>query len=161
MRKGVTAAFFGAVFLLAVGAAQGDSAVPRAAPHDPPLTILINPEARVSVGLGGALPAPAHCGRPIKLPIRIINQGFVTARLEAKLVDNMPPGVMLHFYPAAPLKGVPEELRVLQITLMRPGLVDLTIAFHAHNDTSDLGGSGRIHFLIRCLAPSGNSKRAR
>ena len=71
-------------------------------------------------------------------------------QLEAELVDDVPPGVKLDFHPV-PLKGVPEELRVLRITLTQAGPVDLTIAFRAHNVVPDLGGRDRVHFLMRCL----------
>jgi hypothetical protein len=119
-----------------------------ASPNDPPIKITINPEARVSVGLAGTLPPPALCGTIIELPVKIVNQGFVTARLEAELVGT-PTGVTLDFHPD-PLKGVPEELRKMLITLTKPGTIDLTVAFRAHNEMPDLGGRDRIHFLMQC-----------
>jgi hypothetical protein len=119
-------------------------------PGDPPITITINPEARVSVALAGALPPPARCGTPAELAIRIVNQGFVTSRLEAAFVGDPPAGATLDFRPA-PLTGVPQELRVIHITLSKPVLTDLTIAFKARNEAPDLGGRDRVHFLIRCL----------
>jgi hypothetical protein len=120
-----------------------------ASPNDPPLKITINPEARVSVALAGALPPSAPCGMAADLSVKIVNQGFVTAQLEAELVGDVPAGVTLDFHPE-PLKGVPEELRKLRITLTKPGLTDLTIAFKAHNEIPDLGGRDRVHFLMRC-----------
>lgn len=120
-----------------------------ASPNDPPIKITINPEARVSVALAGALPPAAACGTAAEFSVKIINQGFVTARLEAALVGDAPDGVTLDFHPD-PLKGVPEELRQLRITLTKPGPTDLTIAFHAHNEVPDLGGRDRVHFLMRC-----------
>jgi hypothetical protein len=119
-------------------------------PNDPPIKITINPEARVSVALAGELPPPAPCGIANDLPVKIVNQGFLTAQLEAELVDNAPAGVTVDFHPA-PLKGLPEEMRVLRIVVAQPGPVDLTIAFKAHNEVADLGGRDRIHFLMRCV----------
>ena len=119
-------------------------------PNDPPIKITINPEARVSVTLAGQLPPPAPCGIAADLPVKIVNQGFVTAQLEAELVDNAPAGVTLDFHPA-PLKGLPEELRALRIVLAQPGPADLTIAFKAHNEIADLGGRDRVHFLMSCV----------
>jgi hypothetical protein len=119
-------------------------------PNDPPIKITINPEARVSVTLAGELPPPAPCGIATDLPVKIVNQGFVTAQLEAELVDNAPAGVTLDFHPA-PLKGLPEELRALRIVLAQPGPTDLTIAFKAHNEIADLGGRDRVHFLMSCV----------
>lgn len=126
-----------------------DMAMPVVSPHDPPITITINPEARVSVSLAGLWPAPATCGTPVDVPVRIVSEGFVTTRLEAKLVGEIPPGVRLEFRPE-PLKGIPEETRSLRLTLASPGQVDLTISFRAHNDIPDLGGRDRIHVLMHC-----------
>jgi hypothetical protein len=120
------------------------------APSDAPIKITINPEARVSVVLAGELPPPAPCGMAANLPVKIVNQGFVTAQLEAALVDNAPAGVTLDFHPA-PLKGVPEELLALRLVLAHPGPMDLTIAFKARNEIPDLGGRDRVHFLMTCV----------
>ena len=119
-------------------------------PNEPPIKITINPEERVSVVLAGVLPPPVPCGTATELSVKIVNQGFVTAPLEAELVDDAPADVTLDFHPE-PLKGVPDELRTLHITLTKPGPTDLTIAFRAHNEIPDLGGRDRVHFLIHCL----------
>ena len=118
-------------------------------PNDPPIKITINPEARVSVSLGGTLPPPAECGKSAEIPVKIINQGFVTAPVVATLVDAASNDVLIEFY-RAPLLGVPEERRVLRVTVTKPGLVDLTVSFRARNDTPDLRGRDRIHFLLTC-----------
>jgi hypothetical protein len=114
-----------------------------------PITITINPEARLSVAITGAMPSKAPCGTPITLPVTIVNQGFVTARIDAALVDA-DPTVSLDF-DAYSLKGLPLERRRLRLTLSKPGLLDITLAFREHNDIPDLGGRDRIHFLMRCL----------
>jgi hypothetical protein len=116
---------------------------------DPPIKVTINPEARVSVILAGALPPPAACGTAVDFRIKIVNQGFVTSRLEAELLGDKPEGTTLDFHPE-PLKGIPEELRDLHITLTKPGPADLTISFRTHNNAPDLGGRDRVHFLMRC-----------
>jgi len=118
-------------------------------PTDPPITITINPEARVSVTLAGNLPPPAPCGTPAELLVKIVNQGFLTSRLEAKFIGDVPAGAKLEFHPE-PLKGMPEELRALRVTLTSPGPTDLTIAFGSHNNAPDLGGRDRVHFIMRC-----------
>jgi hypothetical protein len=119
-------------------------------PNSVPITITINPEARVSVLLTGPMPAPVSCGSATEFSIRILNHGFVTSRVEAAFVGDVPEGVRLEFKPA-PLKGVREEVRHLRIILTKPGSTDLTIAFKIHNETPDLGGRDRIHFLVGCL----------
>ncbi len=119
-------------------------------PYEPPIKITINPEARISVELAGALPPPGPCGTVAELPVKIVNQGFVTARLEAELVGDAPAGVTLDFHPE-PLKGVVQEIRTLRIILTQATPTDLTIALRAHNEIPDLGGRDRVHFLMQCL----------
>lgn len=134
----------------AVQAQTHEHAHESVSPTDLPIEITINPEARVSVTLGGALPLPVACGTAADLRVKIINQGFVTSRLEARFIGNTPAGAKLAFDPQ-PLKGVPEELRELRITLTKRGLTDLTVAFRTHNNAPDLGDRDRVHFLMSCL----------
>jgi hypothetical protein len=142
--------FATALFLPELVIADHEHGQKVAAASDPPIEITINPEARVSVTLAGALPPPAACGGAVVFRIKIINQGFVTSRLEADLVGDESEGTTIGFHPE-PLKGVPEELRDLRITLIKPGSTDLTLSFRTHNNTPELGGRDRIHFLMRCL----------
>jgi hypothetical protein len=114
------------------------------------IRITINPEARVSVTSADSLPASVPCGFAAEIPVRIVNQGFLTSRLEAKLVGAVPSGVTIEFHPE-PLQGVPDEVRKLRIMLEKPGLTDVTVSFKLSNGTSDLGGRDRVHFLMRCL----------
>jgi hypothetical protein len=116
-----------------------------------PIEISINPEARVSVALAAPIPAHNACRRPVILPVKVLNDSFITAQLEARLVENVPSGVMLDFRPA-PLSGKPEDWRQLAITLMEPGTKDLTISFKVRNDIPDLGRRDRVHFLISCVS---------
>lgn len=122
----------------------------KAATNGAPIIITINPEARVSAALAGALPEPVSCGTAADLAVRILNQSFATSRLEAQFVGDTPRGVRLDFRPA-PLKGVREEFRNLRIILTNPDPTDLTIAFKAHNVPPDLGGRNRVHFVMRCV----------
>lgn len=122
----------------------------KASPNEAPIIIRVNPEARVSVALAGALPQPVSCGAAADLAVRILNQSFATFRLEAQFVGDVPGGVSLDFR-SAPLKGVREEFRNLRITLTNPDPTDLTVAFKAHNAPPDLGGRDRVHFVMRCV----------
>jgi len=133
--------------LPAAGAVLVAAALSAAAAGNAVFRVTVNPEARVSVVQVGEIPAETACGSPLSLPVRITNQGFVTAPLEASLVDA-PPGVVLDF-PALALKGTREETRVLRLTLAKPGTVDLTLAFRTRNEIPDLNGRDRLHFLIR------------
>lgn len=128
--------------------------------HDPtgvlaanaaPLNVTINPEARITVKRGGALPAPSPCGIPAEIAVKIINQALITSRLKAELVGSTPAGVELEF-PTEPLKGVAEETRPLRVTLADPAPVDLTIVFRAENQIPNFGGTDRTHFVMHCAA---------
>jgi len=145
----------GALLVLPALAAAADHVhdSAAAAPNDPPIKITINPEARVSATLAGALPSPTICGRPVEFRVWIVNQGFVTSRLEARLVGEVPEGTQLDFHPE-PLKGVPEEQRTLRLTLTAPGPTDITLAFKSQNNAPDLGGRDRVHFLMKCFTES-------
>jgi hypothetical protein len=139
-----------ALILPTLAIADHEHAREPTAPGEPTIKITINPEARVSVILAGALPPPAACGTAVDLRVKIINQGFVTSRLEAEFIGDKSEGTTLDFNPE-PLRGVPEEQRDLRITLIKPGSTDLTLSFRTHNNAPDLGGRDRIHFLMHCL----------
>lgn len=113
------------------------------------IQITINPEARVSASMSGKLPPPAPCGTPTDLRVRIVNQAFVTAALEAELVGTVPAELVLEFL-HAPLTGAREEFRQLRLTVAHPGSIDVTIAFRARHHEPDLAGRNRVHFLLRC-----------
>lgn len=122
----------------------------KASQNKTPIIITINPEARVSAELAGALPEPVSCGTTADLALTILNQSFATFRLEAQFVGDIPGGVSLDFRPA-PLKGARKEFRNLRITLTNPDPTDLTVAFKAHNVPPDLGGRNCVHFVMRCI----------
>jgi hypothetical protein len=121
----------------------------RGAQPDAPIKITINPEERISVDFGYAPPQVEACGRVIDLQVRIVNQGFATARLKAQFVGDAPAGAALDFA-SEPLKGVPEELRHLRIVLPRSWTGDLTISFAIRGGIPDFGNQKQIHFLVSC-----------
>jgi hypothetical protein len=84
----------------------------------------------------------------VDLPVRIVNQGYATGRLEAKLVGEPAPSAVLDFHPDR-LKGSPLEMRTLRITLTSSAPTDLTIAFRLSNQVPDEGGRNRVHLLMR------------
>jgi hypothetical protein len=142
-----------ALFALPVAAVAGDGPPPseRCSPAQAegcPIVVTINPEGRVSAMIMGALPPPAAYGVPVDLTVAVVNQGFSTGRLEARLVGSPAPAATLDFRPQ-PLKGVPFEKRLMRITLTGGAPADLTIAFSLRNESPDLGGRDRIHILLR------------
>jgi len=117
---------------------------------DAPIRVTINPEGRVSVMIAGALPPPAPYGTPVDVAVAVVNQGFSTGRLEARLVGSPAAAATLDFAPE-PLKGLPRESRTLRVTLTGSAPADVTIAFCLRNESPDLGGRDRIHMLLRGL----------
>lgn len=118
------------------------------APAEARIVITINPEGRVSVATKGELPASARQGVPLAIGMEIINLGYMTGQLEAVLTGNAPAGASVGIEHAS-LKGTQKEQRTLMITLAHVGTSDLTIAFRLRNESPDLGGRDRIHFLLR------------
>src|SRR5262249_32956628 len=109
----------------AVLIAMSVTAAAQTEPGRVPLLLTVNPESRISVELSAdALPAPAACGTPIELPVKIVNQGLVTFVLQAHLVDDVPEGVTVEF-PSDPLLGIPEEARVVRVMLRNRTPVDV------------------------------------
>ena len=133
-------------------------------PHaaaEAPVTVTINPEARVSVSLSPMLlPAIGATGR-VALEVAVLNQALVTLPLEAVLFEPRSAGVALEFSDE-PLSGRGIERRVLNLTVGLPGLVDITIGFRLAREKADLGGRDRFHFLFeRYLAPAGPERAMR
>src|ERR1700722_8520132 len=52
--------------------AHDHQGVQPTSPDDPPIKITINPEARISAVLAGALPPPAQCGTATDLSVKIV-----------------------------------------------------------------------------------------
>ena len=145
-------AFLAALALAPAGYSEATASAQDLGPAA--INVTINPEERVSVTLGPAAPQPAPRGVPFDLPVRIVNQGFATGRLEARLVGDPRPDAVIAFSPDR-LKGVPAETRMLHVTLTSKAPVDLTIAFRLANEAPDLGGRDRIHLLMRSLPDAG------
>lgn len=121
------------------------------APHGQggaPIVVTINPEARVSAELNSPTPATTKCGAPIRLQVKILNQGGITAPLRAHLVDA-PAGVTIAL-DGAPLSGQPEDWRTIRVISKRKSDTDLTIAFSLTNGAGDLADRDRVHWLLRC-----------
>ena len=51
---------------------------------------------------------PVVCLSGMEIPVKTVNHGFVTAAVEARLVDPLPPGVRVELSPEL-LKGIAEE----------------------------------------------------
>jgi hypothetical protein len=116
------------------------------------IVVTINPEARVSVTGRRLTYRSLTCHKPIDLPVKIFNLGFVTAPLMVRLVGNAP-SVSSVALLGNGLTGGREENRVLRLFLNHIGLVDLTLAFSIRHGIEDLDGRGRVHLLLECGSP--------
>ena len=81
----------------------------------------------------------------MEIPVKVVNQGFMSALLEARLV-NVVPGLEVELS-SGPLSGAREEYRTPRVRQEKSDPTDITVAFHARNEIPDLGGRDRIHFV--------------
>lgn len=112
------------------------------------IIVTINPEARVSV-VRQKTPAPQSCGERQSLLVKVVNQSFVSAPLQARIVGDGGRYVALHFE-STRLHGGREETRTLHLVPRGPDPADVTIAFSISRETGDLGGRDRVHLFVRC-----------
>jgi hypothetical protein len=145
----------GLVWIALTEAQHDHHASEASSSNETPIKITINPEARVSVSRRDDLPPVSVYENVMELPVTIINEGFVTASLEARLVGSVPRGTSVDF-PSEPLKGIREERRFLRVTLVSNEAVDVTIAFRIKNDISAISDRDRVHLLLRCYAWKSN-----
>jgi hypothetical protein len=113
------------------------------------IVVTINPEARVSAVMAAALPPPVSCTEPTALKVKIVNQGQISAPLQARLISDGGQVAAIHMDKAR-LSGSREEERALHILPGSNAPVDLTIAFSLDGNIGDLGGRDRVHFIFRC-----------
>lgn len=115
-----------------------------------PISITINPEARVNVARTQA-PLPAcTVGEWVRVPIRVINEGFVTGPLvgEARPVA----GVALDL-PAYALTGADQDL-TFGLRCDGPGLAEIELRFLALAALGGLADHATVTLLVRCLEPA-------
>jgi hypothetical protein len=75
----------------------------------------------------------------MEIPVKTVDHGFVTAPLEASLVEQLPPGVRVELLPEL-LKRIADERRTLRVTLTKAGPTEIAVSFRARNDIPHLGG---------------------
>src|SRR5690349_300558 len=102
--------------LLAIAAPEPSSTDHRDARIDRAVTLTINPEARISVTRDDRMAFPSTCKREVSFRVHVVNQGYVTERIVASLIDPAPKSVSVKFS-AEPLKGIRNEYRILGVTL--------------------------------------------
>jgi hypothetical protein len=112
------------------------------------LSLAVNPEARVYATVERHRVHPATRGTPVELVVDVVNTGFVTAPVRPVLLAPGDGSVIVGWDHAA-LSGEQHEERVLALTSLVDGFVDVTISFALPGDPIDLGGRDRVNLLLR------------
>ncbi len=114
--------------------------------HDGPVSVTINPEARVNVArtanrLDSIPPGEWHA---IEFPI--VNIGFVTGQL---VIESAPvPGVELDL-PVHELTGEPRQEGAFRVRFDEPTIVDVTLTFRALGALGGLALHSSLHLILR------------
>lgn len=119
-----------------------------AASYNADIVVTINPEARVSV----AVHTPrvrARCGTTVSLRLKVINQGYVTAPLNATAIGTGARHVAVDLS-SARLTGRGEESRELRLRPVGGLPADVTIAFNISQEIGDLSGRDRVNLFVTC-----------
>ncbi|WP_344240222.1 hypothetical protein [Kribbella hippodromi] len=113
---------------------------------DAPITVTINPEARVNVARTTA-PIPTltpNEWHPI--PITLTNEGFVTGPLA--ITTDPVPGLDLNL-PTHTITGAPRQDLTIHARLHTPTTVDVSLTFKALNALGGLATHSHLHLLLR------------
>lgn len=112
-----------------------------------PISVTINPEARVNVARTGTRVAPLHTGHWHPIDITIVNTGYVTGQLVIES-SPVPSGVELDL-PVHALSGEPRQEGGLRVRFDVPSIVDLTLTFRALGALGGLAIHSSLHLLLR------------
>ncbi|WP_328324590.1 hypothetical protein OHA70_33680 [Kribbella sp. NBC_00382] len=111
-----------------------------------PISVTINPEARVNAARTGHRVASLAMGdwHPIEFPI--VNTGFVTGQL---VIEADPvPGIELDL-PVHELTGEPLQEGGFRVRFDVPTIVDVTLTFRAVGALGGLAIHSTLHLLLR------------
>ncbi len=111
-----------------------------------PLSVTINPEARVNVARTGNRVESLPVGEWHAIEFPIVNTGFVTGLL---VIESDPvPGVELDL-PAHELTGVPRQEGAFRVRFDEPTIVDVTLTFRALGALGGLALHSSLHLILR------------
>jgi hypothetical protein len=114
------------------------------------IEVTINPEARVSIGRTQVPLTMPQCEKSAVWLIRIVNQGFVSARLNFRILAA-PPANLVILEPVTPrLTGAAVEYRALHFRVNETRQMDITLGVDAGPATSDIGERARLPVLLQC-----------
>lgn len=111
-----------------------------------PISVVINPEARVNVATTGNRVPSLAAGEWHTIEFPIVNTGFVTGRL---VIETDPvPGVELDL-PVHELTGGPTQDGTLRVRFDDPAVVDVTLRFRALGSLGGLALHSSLHLILR------------
>jgi hypothetical protein len=111
-----------------------------------PISVTINPEARVNVARTAIRLGTMTAGEWHKIDIVIVNQGYVTGPLA---IESDPVrGVKLDL-PVHELTGEPRQYGGFRVRFETPTAVDLTFTFRALNALGGLANHSSLNLLLR------------
>ena len=136
--------------------ASGDDAVGNSSCHAVPvgvelrgdLMLAVNPEARVYASVERHTVYSAEVGKPLCIPVDVVNTGFVTAPVRVTRLAPLD-GSVTHDWDETALSGAEHQTRVLELTSWVTGFVDVTLGFCLPGEPIDLGGRDRVNVLVR------------
>jgi hypothetical protein len=111
-----------------------------------PISVTINPEARVNVARTGSRAASFTTGDWHTIDFPIVNTGYVTGLLEIQ--GDPVPGVELDL-PAHELTGEPRQEGAIRVRFDVPTIVDVTLTFRALGALGGLATHGSLHLILR------------
>ncbi|HZX07106.1 hypothetical protein [Kribbella sp.] len=117
-----------------------------------PISVVINPEARVNVARTGHRVPNLTAGEWHTIEFPIVNTGFVTGQL---VIESDPvPGIELDL-PVHELTGEPAQDGSLRVRFDVPAVVDVTLRFRALGSLGGLALHSSLHLVLRSAsAPS-------
>jgi hypothetical protein len=116
-----------------------------------PISVTINPEARVNVARTGNRVESLAIGDWHAIEFPIVNTGYVTGQLviEADPVRGIELDLPVH-----ELTGEPQQDGSFRVRFGVPTIVDITLTFHAVGALGGLAIHSTLHLLLRSHAAS-------
>ena len=111
-----------------------------------PISVAINPEARVNVARTATRLEPLTVGDWHPINLTIANHGYVTGLLAIEC--DPVPGIELDL-PIHELTGEPRQEGAFRVRFDSPTVVDLTLTFRALGALGGLANHSSLHILLR------------
>ncbi|WP_433003586.1 hypothetical protein [Kribbella sp. CA-294648] len=111
-----------------------------------PLSVTINPEARVNVARTGSRVRSLAIGEWHTIDFPIVNTGYVTGQL---VIEADPVSDVDLDLPAHELTGEPRQEGAVRVRFDVPTIVDVTLTFRALSALGGLATHSSLHLILR------------